>query len=72
MPKSTKPSKQTLRDAIRAQKFNMGSGGEDNEDENELTCEPVDAAAPKALKKSTPHQGKSKTFKRKTKRQGRV
>lgn len=71
---TSKPAKQTLRDAIRAQKSNMENGRKDNGNVIDMNCDPVDATPPKVLKNpaSRKHQGKSKTFKRKTKRQGRI
>ena len=66
-------SKQTLRDAIRAQqKCNMKNSGEENN--GTVNSDLGVTALPKAQQKSTTrlHQGKSKTFKHKTKRRGRV
>ena len=57
----------TLRDAIKSSAKVAKTESEDNKNTNEIAS--PDAKGPKKLKK---HQGKSKTFKRKTKRPGRV
>ena len=78
-----KTNRLTLRDVVRAQLGKMENSGEDsgnasdtNSDSDDKTTKikkwPTIDDLSKIKRKSAHHQGKSKTFKRKTKRRGRV